>query len=278
MAKEMAIPYAHAWDTVKKGIDDRGPYYTLSYWFDDWSQSDDVANQLTGYTERIGSGSKRVPPHQFPLSPNLFCTGVVIEGVGTPILNGQGLVNYHGGFFAHVEYRSSSMILQQSQQDPANDHQVDPDNPVVWCTQELDFETETLVFEKSQYHWVTGDYLNGRSAKIPIKINVGITTINITFHQVPYLPIDLIRAKRMQVNNAKFLGAPTGCILFVGARTIRELNTDGTLAQKVQLQFKDRDIPWNKFLRSDKKEWAEIQDSASNTMYTTTDLSKLMKI
>lgn len=275
---DLTIPYAHAWDTVKKGIDDKGPYYTLSYWFDDWSQSDDVANQLTGYTARTGDGTKRVPPHQFPLSPNLFCTGVVIEGIGTPILNSDGKVNYNGGFFAHVEYRSSSMIVQQTQQDPDNDHQVDKDNPIVWCTQELDFEVETYVFEKSRYHWVTTDSLNNQFVKIPFKVNVGVTTINLTFHEVPYLPIDLIRKKRMQVNNAKFLGAPVGCILFVGARTIREINRDGTLVQKVQYQFKDRDIPWNQFLRSDKKAWAEIQDSASNTMFATTDLSPLVRI
>jgi hypothetical protein len=99
-----------------------------------------------------------------------------------------------------------------------------------------------------------------------------------TFHQVPYLPIVLIRQKRMQVNNAPFLGAPTGCILFIGGRTTRDINKDGTLAQKVQYQFKDRDIPWNQFLRSDKKAWAEIQDSASNTMFATTDLSPLLRI
>lgn len=275
---DLSISYAHAWDTVRKGIDQNGPYYSLSYWFDDYADSDKVANELTGYTARIGDLTKRVPPHQFPLSPNLYCAEVAIDGIGSPILSASGQVNYTGGFFAHVTYRARGMIVQQQQQDPANDHQIDPDKPIVWATQELDFEMETYVFEGSKYHWVTGDYLNGRTAKIPVKVNVGITTINITFHEVPYLPIVLIRSKRFCVNNAVFLGAPVGCVLFVGARTIREINRDGTLTQKVQLNFKERDKPWNQFLRSDKKLWAEIQDSASNTMYATADLFPLLQM
>lgn len=189
---DLSIAYAHAWDTVKKGIDDKGPYYALSYWFDDWTNSDKVANELTGYTARIGDLTKRVPPHQFPLSPNLYCDSVVIEGVGAPILSASGAVNYNGGFFAHVTYRSSSMIVQQSQQDPENQHQIDKTTPIIYATQELDFETESYVFDRVQLRWSTADSLNGKRVGMPIRVGIGVTTMNITFHQLPYMPSALL--------------------------------------------------------------------------------------
>jgi len=275
---DLTISYAHAWDTVKKGIDDKGPYYALSYWFDDWADSDTVANQLTGYTARIGDLTKRVPPHQFPLSPNLFCDSVVIEGVGTPILSASGRVDYDGGFFAHVTYRASPMIVQQADQDPHNDHQIDPDHPIIYATQELDFEVETYVHERAHYRWSTGDSLNGKRTGIPVKVNLGVTTMNITFHQLPYMPMGIIRSKRNKINNDTFLGVAAEKILFIGGRTIREINRDGTITQKVQLQFKERDESWNKFLRKDKIAWDYIQDFDGNRVFTTTDLSPLIQL
>src|SRR4051812_22396077 len=112
---DLSYPYAYAWDAVKKGIDNQGPYYTLSYWFDDYSVSDDVCNQLMGYNRRTGSSTVRQTPHQFPLSPNLFCTDVSVRPCGKPILNAKGQIQVNGGFFADVTYRSRTMMLQQEQ-------------------------------------------------------------------------------------------------------------------------------------------------------------------
>jgi hypothetical protein len=275
---DLSIPYAHAWDTIKKGIDDRGPYYALSYWFDNWADSDKVANELAGYTTRVGDLTKRTPPHRFPLSPNLYCDGVVIEGVGAPILSPSGQVNYNGGFFAHVTYRAISMIVQQSQQDPDKDHQIDKDTPVIYCTQELDFETETYVHERAHYRWSTSDSLNNKRTDVPIKVSLGVTTMTFTFHELTYLPRSLIKKNRNKINDAKFLGSDLETILFVGGRTYREIGRDGTLAQKCTMVFKERDVSWNKFLRRDIVQWDYVQDFSANRMFQTADLSKLLQL
>ena len=57
-----------------------------------------------------------------------------------------------------------------------------------------------------------------------------------------------------------------------------KVNRDGTITQKVQLQFKERDESWNKFLRKDKIAWDYIQDFDGNRVFTTTDLSPLIQL
>lgn len=276
---DLTINYAHAWDTIKKGIDDKGPYYQISYWFDDYSQSDTVLNQLMGYTARVGDLTQRIPPHQFPLSPNLYCTDATCDPCGVPILNSAGQISVTGGFFVHATYRGSSMIIQQSQQDPGNDHQIDPTTPIVWATQELDFETETVYFEDHQFvWWATGDNTNNTKTGIPLKVTIGITTLVITFHKLPYLPMSLVRSKRGRVNSTTFLGAPAETVLFLGARTIREYSTDGSIVQKVSLTFKERDNSWNKFPHKQTIAWHYIQDSGGTRAYLTTDLNPLIQI
>lgn len=275
---DLAINYAHAWDLMTKGIDQQGPYYQIKYYFKDWADSDTVANQLRGYTSRVGSTTYRIPPHTHPLSPNLSCTDVAIEGCGAPILNVQGLPAYDRGFFAVATYRSLPWILQASN-DPDNLNQIDPDSaPILWCTQELDFDFEEVVFEgeRTNFKWVTSDALNGTKTKVPLKFTLGLTTMTITFHQLPYLPMQIIRAKRNKINNATFLGAPAETVKFMGCRTVRDQNTDGQISQKVQLTFQERDISWNKFLRKDKFQYDYIKDAGGSTFYQTTDLSPLL--
>jgi hypothetical protein len=260
-----------------KGIDDQGPFYKVSYYFTDWADSDMVANQLRGYSSRVGSTTIRSSPHQHPLSPNLVCMSVDIEGCGQPSLNSSGLPYYSAGFFAHCTYRvwTAGPIPDN---DPNYNNQIDPTTPVLWATQELDFGTEEYVHEKNQYTWSTGDALNGKMSGIPIRVSIGIVTMTITYHQLPYLPMTTVRNLRNRINNATFLGAAQYTVRFMGARTVRDFNTDGTVCQKVQLTFKEREADWNKFLRKDKLQFDYIVDSSSNKVFTAADLSPLVSL
>ncbi len=269
---ELSINYAHAWETMIKGIDDQGPYYTVSYRFANWSDADDVANQLRGYTSRAGTTTIRVGPHQHPLSSNLCCMDVALEGCGSPILNSSGLPSYSGGFLAHCTYRSPPYSPYQTQ-DPNNANQIDPTTPVLWCTQELDFEEEVYVLERNQYVWES----DGKASKIPVKVTVGVTSMNFTYHQLPYLPMATLRSLRNKVNNATFLGAATGMIWFKGLRTVREKGTDGTVSQRVQMVLKEREVEWNKYLRDDGT-WDYLKNPSNNRVLAAADLSPLLVI
>lgn len=260
-----------------KGVDDQGPFYKVSYYFSDWADSDLVANQLRGYTQRVGSSTLRVGPHQHPLSSNLCCVDVQINGVGAPVLNPDGLPYYADGFTASAVYRTPPW-LPYSEQDPGNVNQIDPTTPVLWCTQELDYDTETYVHESGKYKWETGDALNGKRTDVPVKVTLGVTTMVLTFHQLPYLPMTTFRSLRNRINNATFLGVDAYKLWFVGPRTVRERNTDGTLSQRVSLVFKERDVDWRMFLRPDIIDWAKIKDDSGNYVLTAADLSPLIQL
>lgn len=287
----LSYNYAHCWTEMWKGIDHTSPYYRVIFKFDDWSQSDAVANQLRGYTQRSGSViynqggyTIRTAPFVHPLSPNLSCVDVQIEGLGNAIRNTQGYPSYDGGFLAHCEFRPiewmSGGVTEQA-------NQIDPLTPILWATQELDFDTEEYIHETNQYTWyptniygagLPGDPIFGQPSGIPIRVSLGVTTMTITYHQLPYLPMSTVRALRNSVNAVTFLGAPPGTIWFKGARTNRMLNTDGSVVQTVSLIFKERDIDWRKFLRKDKIGWEFITDQNNARVLPANDLSPLVQL
>lgn len=93
------------------------------------------------------------------------------------------------------------------------------------------------------------------------------------------MPMAAVRAKIGKVNDATFLGAPAGCVLFRGAKTTRESNTDGSIVQKVQLTFEERSAlhRWNWLPSRQSFIWYEVQDKDGNKMYQTSSLTSLVR-
>lgn len=269
----LTYPFAHVVESFSKGIDQQGPFYQVKYLFDDWANSDDVVNQLRGYTVRSGDTTIRVPPHTHPLSPNLYCTEAYAEG-GQQVNNANGLPAYTGPFTVTATYRGSSYVAAGQPGDP---NSIDPTTPVPWATQELDFEDElytipnhTFIYQSDKVHSV-----------VPMTIHVPITVMTITFFGLPYLPTPAIRSLRGKVNNATFMGSPTGCLLFKGGKTHREFNTDGTVVQTVSLVFHERVTgqEWNKVPRHDKfQTWETIQDGSATLPYALANFSPLITL
>jgi hypothetical protein len=282
MSTALSYSYAHAWDKMVKGVDGQGPYYQVSYYFTDWANSDQVANELMGYSSRVGDVTVRHPPHQHPLSTNLLCDDVQIEPVGRPTLNTVGLPSYTGGFLAHATYRSPPFNGYEAQ-DPEKQHQIDPTAaPILYCTQELDFDSEELLYEGRSYVWdsdATGNYngspLAGQSTHLPIKVPVGITTMTLTYHELPYMPMATVRSLRNKVNSATFLGVAAGKLLFLGAKSTREVNRNGDIAQRVTLVFKERDYDWRSFLQPNLIGFAKIKDGSGNYVFGSASFAPL---
>lgn len=270
---DLPYSYAHAWDKMFKGIDEQGPYYRVSYYFADWSVSDDVANQLRGYTQRAGSVTLRVPPHTHPLSPNLFCVDVEIEPCGIPTLNASGLPYYTGGFLANATYRPVVYVPGGAAQDPGYANQIDPTTPILWASQEFDYRVERLPFGENRYTWDDGV----TPTEIPVEERIGVSTLIITYHQLPYMPSSTIRSLRGKINTSTFLGASAGCVLFEGGKTFREFNTDGTITNRCTLVFQERDQDWRKFLKNDGT-WEKVKRPDGSYIFTTADLSPLVNL
>jgi hypothetical protein len=269
------IDFVHAVVYFEKGIDSQGPFYNVEYHIDSWSDSDSFINTLMG----IGAES----PHRYPLSPNLMCTSAVATGKGKPVTNANGTPDYDDGAIVRATYRGSGSAqggatTNLSIDDPGYQHQIDTATPLVYCTQELDFETESIHFNADDHQLVWSS--DSTKANIPLQVNVGVTTMVLTFHRRQFLPMSVVRSLRGKINSSTFLGAAAETAWFLGAKTSREWSTDGRIEQRVQLIFKEREESWNKFPRLKKTAitWEYAQATNSDRRYGTADLSPLVRI
>lgn len=267
-----SLPYSYTTliDGFSKGVDQSGPFYRVVYKLNNWSDSDGFCNALLGFGHASGPGGTTVTkgsPHQYPLSTNLFCqSAVVVEGLGNPILSAAGTPNYDGGALVQAEYRPAKFDFGPLDYNNTN-NQIDPGTPLTYCTQELDFNTETLLIEGH----MAGD--------VPAKIQVPTTVLNLTFHELPYLPVTAMRNLRGRVNSTAFLGAATGLVLFRGGSTQRKFNADGSVVQEVKLCFEERDshYPWNSGpTKGAPYTWVPVVDTNGNKPYKTADLNPLV--
>lgn len=271
----LSDPFAHAWQDMYKGIDDQGPYYRCSYYFNNWADSDSIANQLRGWTSRTGTSTVRVGPHRHPLSNNLVCMSVEIEGLGNAVLNANGFPSYDGGFFAHTTYRAPPW-LPYADDDVGNVNAYDPGTVILWCTQEMDFDHEYDYLETNKFKWSSGPN-SGKPTDVPVPVFTGVGNITLTYHQLPWLPSALIRGLRNKVNNSSFLGVASGLIHFKGGRSTTDRNTDGSKSTRLTLFFRERDVDWNK-IRGKDGSWQSVQDGGGNPIYASADLSPLVML
>ena len=275
MATTLTYQYAFTWTDIYKGIGPNGPYYDVTFWvLGDWQKDgDNFCNQLLGYTSWNGTSGVYVYAYQMPLSPNLTCQSAECVGVGVPNLNATGYPSYSTGFLVKARFEVPRFNTVPTQ-DPYNYQGIDQGTPILWCTQNLDFQTDVIVLPSTQYKWQSDNSPCG----VPIRIEVGITTMDLTFHQVPYLPSTLIRSLRNHVNTMTVLGSQPGYLLFKGARSQLTMQSNGSYSRTLQLIFQERDYPWNQLVRRDSLQWDTPTDSSGHTMYSSADLTPLIQI
>ena len=273
MSSLFGVEFVHATKYYEKGIASDGPYYRVEYYIDHYYDSDRFVNLLMG----LGSGA----PHRHPLCPNVICAEArCVQGLGKPVLSSNGLPDYSGGALIDAIYKNPGSAYQGATTDLAIDdpfgrNQIDPATPLVWCTQELDFEVETISLPNTYFEWSS----DSKKSTVQYIEDVHITTLNLTFPRLTELPILKIRNYRGRINSIPFLGADAETVLFVGARTRRESSIDGILNQSVSLVFKERDRSWNMFLRPDTGEWDYLQSPTTlRRRYETADLNDLIRL
>ncbi len=272
MGTSVSKSYTHLCADFYKGSGPEGPYYLVRYMFNSWADADAIVNELMGLSYRVGGTTIRNTPHQHPLSPNLFCQGARVVGVGRPALNALGFPGFDQGFVIEANYGIS--IPQGLLVDPNRDHQIDTTNPpILWCTQELDFDTEVILIPQGFSQWLS----DSKVVNVPVQVQVGITTMTLTFHRVPYLPTASIRSLRGKINSSTFLNASAETVLFRGAKTTREGTSDGSVSQRVTLVFQERDQSWNKTLRKPNV-WDTIVNDVGDPRYTSANLGPLIQL
>lgn len=279
MSTSLPIPYTHTIRYFNKGIDERGPYYNVEYLIGNYADADTIVNAMMGKRTATGLSITSISPHQHPLSPNLFCIKAeVVDGLGGPALNANGYPQYNTGALIRAEYRALNFDVVSQ---PINSFDQTGAEPILWATQELDFGAETFTIPQAQFYYETGTNI-GKPTGVPAKITIPLTTMTLTYERLPYLVMTAVRNLRRRVNSTTFLGTAANLVLFEGARTSRQFNSDGSIAQKTQLVFQERDsaYPWNGLpARNDLSvPWNIVSDNpmgGGNLMYQLADLTPL---
>lgn len=278
---DLTVPYAHAWTEIHKGIDTTGPYYKVMYYIEEsWATADQVVNELLGFSAKQGGSIYFQGPHQYPLDPTgrSLCFQADVVGAGNMIANSDGYPQYDGGFFVEALYRVPP-IPMYAVNDPDNLMGIDPGTPLLWCSQDVDFIDNYILLENSQYIYSS----DSAPSNVPVRIPDPTSVLELTFHRVPYNPYavaPLIRSLRGQTNNATFLGAAQGTVLFKGARTHRESFSGGSYVLTVQLIFHEKNQDWNKIFRPDTCKWDLLVAPGGGGVlpYTQGTLSNLLKL
>lgn len=273
---DLTVNYAHCWTEIRKGIDAQGPYYQVQYYIEQpWSVGDQVVNELLGYASKKGGSIYFQGPHQYPLDPTgrSLCCQAEVVGVGNMIPNNDGYPEYDTGFFVDATYRVPPIPMYAAN-DPDNLMGIDQATPLLWASQDLDFSTDIINLDRSQYKWAS----DGTVTNTPVRIKSNIIIMSITFHRVPYMPTALLMAAGGCVNSSTFMSAPAGQVLFTGPRTHRDINPDGSYVQSVQLNFKYRNKSWNKDFRPDTLLWDGLVDGSGNGPFATYNLNNLLAL
>lgn len=281
MGTSYIVATAHTIENFSKGVDGQGPWIRVQYYINSYADVDRFINALVGAGNLTGpiTGGKvtRNAPHQHPLSPNLFCVRAeLVQGLGNPVLSTSGYPDFDGGALISAEYRALSW-------DPIEvnrNNSIDPTTSILYATQEIDFSSESYTVANHTFKYSSGVLANINTST-PAKFTIPVTELVLTYHQFPYMPMIAVRNLRGRVNTATFLGAAAGCVLFRGAKTSRDFNTDGSVTQKVQMMFAERDAlhKWNWLPSPYSLTWYPVTEDGTSggvTMFPTGDLSPLL--
>lgn len=233
---------------VRSGYSASVSYFML--WADAFQFADDIFGKTHATT--IGPITWQLP-YKFPVTKApLYAQRFNIEPMGldkggNPITLNKGLApgEYWTHALVNVEFGTPTYI-QQFQDDPQGQNQLDPANPITMCEQSVNLAGKMQTHKGGSYV-----YFDGK----PVVGDVGIPTsesrLTLTFPRIPYLPWGLIRPYMNKINDVPILGCDRGTLLLTGMGT-KVVQTNEGLGQQLQLEFADNGVglDWNMLPRN----------------------------
>ncbi len=221
-------------DGLEEGIDEQGPHATKK-WLCSWSDRYALANSFLGFVSHTGGQGGNVQIHgplSYPESANMLARTVVIEGKGKPTQGTRALQFPQAIVTVNYGVPSWQAIAN-------TDMSIDPTQPFVYATQDIDFGREMLSIPSSQLVLANGHTLPDEHWAIPIPYAI----FTITLQQVPFLPAQAIyTALRRPLNNSTFLGIQPGYLKFDGCKNHAEASSDGSYIQSLTYVFAARTL------------------------------------
>lgn len=184
---------------------------------------------------------------RYPGDSRLLCTKCDITPFSIPESetptagDNKGIVP--GEFF--LDARANLLFalpkFDSSDEQPSEQLQFDPENPITFCTCDMDFESETAQYETGTLVWY-----DNQTETVPFKASkkTNLIKLVLTFPKIPFLPFRTLTPFVDTVNKYRVLGCEPGTLLFNGAATKANYTNLGIRDKSCKLSFTWRRIPW----------------------------------
>jgi hypothetical protein len=249
-----------------------------------WADRSTIAAQLMGSANTTGA----VNALQYPGLSSVRCARVDVAPLTNDVTS-QVLATIDGDLNSYESYAVLTAKYQTLEP-------VDPDLPVsgdegTYFSYRLGISAEGLVLPGVGMKWASD--APGKSPQeqdLTVTITIPIQEHFLTWHRVLNPPKKTFRDLIGSVNEAKYLGAATGTLLFSGATLDAEWAFEGDFddirqAYRVNLTFKERRIMdggaaigWNYAWRSlpeGSRGWQEIENGNGEPAYRSGDFGRL---
>jgi hypothetical protein len=228
-----------------------------------------------------GPGTPWIRPNRYRypdtmFASNIFAKGFTIKPIGdwvkdpitrkpvTPIAYTQAIVVVEFGMLDWMGFDPNNSFSPNPQENEA----------LQYATQEIDFDIESMDLPNKFLRFAS----DNKKIDSPMQTQVSIIKMKLTWHKLPYFPVTLLKDYVGTLNNATWLGNSRGLVLFEGANTTREMDSEGNIVQKMAMTFKIKPIDWNMRIRPDVPAFDMVTSETDSTWtpYTYRDFSAFL--
>lgn len=237
-----------------------------------WDERIEFAQALLGYTNAVGDLPIRTDAQTFPGYDRLYCRNATVVGLGQ--LDKTGQVARYDLATITAEYRPWSYSSSNVEDD---DYDEDLEANMARWEEVHEYGVEVYSTASGEYYWSADPAPAGTPIPTPIGFVSGVTDYTYTSSAEPELRRAAIRARRGTVNDAAWMGAPAGYVLFMGASARRTVTSEGVGAWEITYRFRELDHSWNEFHGriGGVTRWEAIEDEHGNPPYASTDFGAL---
>ena len=265
------VPCAESvYDYVESADRESGPLLSKTF-LCTWTKRFTVANYCLGLVNIKGGRNGQVarfPPLQHPEISTCWCSSVRITGKGRP---------YQGDF--QIAYPVAVITVTFKaypwQFGPIEDRlmNIDPDpaNSFIYCTQEIDFQEESVRIP------ATALKDNGIPNQNDATYGFSHAVMRLTYNRLPYIPVATLPYMNY-VNATTFLGCDKGKVKFKGSATHRQYSAN-SVVQSVTNTYvyrpaKDWNYVFNPQLAPSLPLWIERKFADGQYIFAYGDLTK----
>lgn len=243
-----------------------------------WGDRLAFGRKMVGEIVLASDGSTSVlQPKQHPEMPGLFA----IEFTCEPYHDSSKIVAKTSGNEVDdpIEYDFAKVTVKY---DASSGTFTGGGNTVTLITEEVNISSQVMTVPGSLFYWAGG------TTPVPdanVGLIIGMVEDSVVFHRAATNKRSIVKSLVGKVNNAAFLDAPIGSMLFMGAQSRRSVTSDGVTFFELRYSFKTRLLPnastqedsWQKLFRQETGVWTKIVQQGDGTTppYAYGDFSQL---